>query len=1566
MRRYIAIVLFTALIISSIPFDSLSAVTRTDTVTREKTLPFSTTSSSASTYVDLSTSGLSNVQVVDSFVDNGRITSTTIYSNEVKVNLNDGTYSSQPKTVTKTDTLDIPYQMEDDGAVHTITKTAKGPVTSIVDCTGDFRSAAYSGNQLIISVDTSKGISDFDYTKKVTATAEITADTGSRKRNIDVTEDMPYDIIGGSVRTVSASCSNINMQLNNVSYGVSGSSLTAYFQGGTPTANEITRPLSHIYYVIDRHRDGHFSPYAPGSNYWAPNSYSFGYDTRGYYMRPENRLKSVVDKLSDWTDYMGYTLNGKRYTYIYSSSRGKPQNSPFTAGDYVSFQPFSQQFYKVDAKEEFYNTNIAKVSMNGNTITYEMEGRLAYTDDGDPAKAWEIQDAFYNPLTRQSETYVYHFKFHYGPKKHLYGGYFTYPYKCNVEYQHYKPVKKYAGTVTYSYQDIVDEPGYTYNGWVKVRYTEQATVLDCPPTAPINVAYNPNSTAVTWLPSTDDYTPQHLLVYDVQVRKTPTGIWQNIGRTGEGVTTMPYASHASGYKYRVRAVDGVGQPSDWSYSTEGKLTLTAEINPDPVPAGDKIVIDANVKASGPIQSVRAVCPALGIDTTLSESAVISPDNLELGYANRYTNSISGYTQFQLFYSYPYSRNYTDNGAGEKDFYERGWYDDIIIQDGRNISGANIYRFDKDCNRTLGYPFTPSGTVIIPGSNYGTIVSDPDVYDSDGKVRRTSWDYILNIDVWKNGVRYTVPFIHVSRLVNRDIKIYKFDSTYGHELHRSFNPADFPFPTHYDPTYGGTYTLKPDPAVYFNQDPICFVNENAPIAVTWSTAYDSLEGKDMTTFKLYNEGTQIYSFKRDTAAIERQMIGFTSYIYDVKKWSYRWSHRRGSSFWEEFWRLEIDRARGFPANNITYQYYYHNQAPKGAYVNELAWVPPETYAFHNAQERYMYRIGFVQEALSEDDIYRYLQQVRNTRLEVGNLPLLPDFVPSETVFTRPDVTVAATARSGSYILDVTATLTDGTSQTVEVPLTVATPINPLGNIPASMGPGSTYQVTATSSKYVNDMKLIVFGQPFTMAYNGLDASGKKKWLYNLTVPVGTSFGKYNQSTGQFRYGEFKAALPSGETASDFKSFEVVLAAAVAGDDIKAAPGETVEIIAATSGYCTSASVDMPTGTITLVSDRPVSEYENTWRANYTVTASQAVGTYNITYRGTNAYMTATHPARLIVDVYLNPVGDIPDSIETRTEFKMTCRTSLHAVGVTAVLSPSPGVAQYTLNLVSQDGTYKYWESNNIQYPEMSAGGSAGRTVTATFTARAANGNTETCTDTGHLWEKIEITAYELRESFYKDNDINLPIVETLCRSQSTHFVSEGFVLAGRMMGIKVVTGGYVDRIEMDFEGPYINYEEDKSIKTLDKLTKRFEWDEPIERGIEPDFSSVEDLENHYALPRSFDKRAAPIADYNNVYATYYLIPYGTKQSLHSWYTLREESGSAFNINKNRLLDRIKDPFILKLKVYSGLRYIEKDIYLDVFERWDTLFNRDLRPYIHNPENHDPVDRYYWETTDYTEY
>ena len=81
-----------------------------------------------------------------------------------------------------------------------------------------------------------------------------------------------------------------------------------------------------------------------------------------------------------------------------------------------------------------------------------------------------------------------------------------------------------------------------------------------------------------------------------------------------------------------------------------------------------------------------------------------------------------------------------------------------------------------------------------------------------------------------------------------------------------------------------------------------------------------------------------------------------------------------------------------------------------------------------------------------------------------------------------------------------------------------------------------------------------------------------------------------------------------------------------------------------------------------------------------------------------------------------------------------------------------------------------------------------------------------------------------------------------------------------------------------------------------------------------------------------------------YSIQYVIPYGTKQTLNSWNTLRNINNNAFDIKKSDLFTRIQSPYKIKIRASNEGGTTTESISLDVFERWDTIYNRDISEFV----------------------
>ena len=158
-------------------------------------------------------------------------------------------------------------------------------------------------------------------------------------------------------------------------------------------------------------------------------------------------------------------------------------------------------------------------------------------------------------------------------------------------------------------------------------------------------------------------------------------------------------------------------------------------------------------------------------------------------------------------------------------------------------------------------------------------------------------------------------------------------------------------------------------------------------------------------------------------------------------------------------------------------------------------------------------------------------------------------------------------------------------------------------------------------------------------------------------------------------------------------------------------------------------------------------------------------------------------------------------------------------------------------------------------------------------------------------------------FYVDNNINKKVVEELSLTRH-NLDTEGFISAGETLAIAIDDEFDVEKIVIDIEG-------DRSIKECDKLTEMFLGD------------------------NSKENYKFPLTIYPNEDGIFrYVIPYGTKQSLESWATLRKKSNDYEGLNKDLLFTRREDPY--KLIIYiNGDEENVIFFYFDVFVETGSL-------------------------------
>ena len=181
--------------------------------------------------------------------------------------------------------------------------------------------------------------------------------------------------------------------------------------------------------------------------------------------------------------------------------------------------------------------------------------------------------------------------------------------------------------------------------------------------------------------------------------------------------------------------------------------------------------------------------------------------------------------------------------------------------------------------------------------------------------------------------------------------------------------------------------------------------------------------------------------------------------------------------------------------------------------------------------------------------------------------------------------------------------------------------------------------------------------------------------------------------------------------------------------------------------------------------------------------------------------------------------------------------------------------------------------------------------------------------------------------YEDSN---PKISSLLESNTTKNKSQGFISAGETLSLKLLTKN-IDSLTIDIEG-------DKSIREFDDLTKRFIYDEPLARG--KPVEGLSNLKEKYKFPVMIYPTQIN-EDGSKSFEYKYVIPYKTKQSLHSWSSLRKLGQAGDAIDSRRLLERIDEPYKIVLKANGR---VIKTISFDVFERWDNVLNRDLSDYL----------------------
>ena len=709
--RKLAMFLIGIILLQSI---SEAFVTRSITVTKEKVIPFSFVSDSQYLEESLNIKGLNDVEIKDMYVDNGEMVA-NVSGNYIEVDFSEGEWANSYKVISRVESLEIDNSVLTDETNKIIVISPHRDVKSIQSVSGDFTSAKVKDNgDIEITVDSlAEGIMSYDEDSLVKSQFTVEISDENLNRECESAVVLPHEVQGNIIPKSGDTSAVCDIY-------VDGNEVTVTFNDGVPVPNETTVKSGYTFFWVDRSEDGLFKPYDPNEVYSTDINKISGL---GEYIG-ENEFDEIGLTVSNdkWADYCGFEKDGVRCIFAFDEDRGIPEafNGSLVEDDILTFE--GQNF----------NSEKYMVELSNTGVSYIPEGKLysmgelvpGTTDWGEtgPNRDWESTKTFFNELTGKYETYVKHFKFFYGPKeKKTFGGYYTYPYSCTFEYEHYEPVRCYSGDVVYEYESTEKVKGYSYNGWVKIEYKAEKEVNDYPPTSPFNVKYNSLTGEITWGAGMDDYTDTKDLRYEIQIFD---GVWKSIGKSNFNELKTEYKIDYSEPDVRIRTIDESEQVSEWSYASNGPITLTGELRPYITSPGESIDVFANTKSLEKIQSVIAKNDELQMYLELQKIEEMTSNFCEVSYdleidfpedEDEYlivTNGRVAIGDKDILDNYKF--------AVSKEF-DRGYVDFDIIED---------VKMEK------------KGSIIFSNLNYSGIPVDMFKYDS--KTWFVSWDNIIYI------------------------------------------------------------------------------------------------------------------------------------------------------------------------------------------------------------------------------------------------------------------------------------------------------------------------------------------------------------------------------------------------------------------------------------------------------------------------------------------------------------------------------------------------------------------------------------------------------------------------------------------------------------------------------------------------------------------------------------------------------------------------------------------------------------------------------------------------------
>lgn len=916
-------------------------------------------------YIDISE--YENVEIVDYSMNKGK-SIITLEEDNILLDLYDGKYSKGEEIREKVTTEYIEDAILPNGKyVFEPSEEA----SKVINVDGDFKNAIAKNGQIILEVDeNAKGIAGYDLDNVVTS--EI---------SIEVPEDNMNRTVYSEYYQLEKMPDNAKVVLKEVEMGANADidledgQIRLLFDDGVPQIEETIRKDTHSYFWIDRAIDGTFRQKYPNSIYRTDRYY---FEGRGNFVDDE-RLIMDIGFEDEWKDYVGFVLDNQKYIYPLSDNFPEElfKNCIILDKNSISFD------------RNYLNTEELTIEITDNSVRYIPKGILysmgelvAYSEDwGEtvPNNPDESEESFYNNISERMETYVKHFKFFYGPKvKETLGGNFKYPYKAKVLYEHYKPEKMYSGSVTYKYSKKEKVEGYLFDGWVKISYTQREEVNDYPPTAPYNVFYNNLYKKLEWVAGSDDYTPSEKLIYEIEIYIDEE--FDKISET-QGLTSLTY-ENGKDCEFRVRAVDELGQASEWAYSNDSNIEIIGDISPAIVSPGEKVNISAIVKSLNEVEDVYAVSNELNINEKLIKNSENRPNAKEISFN---LLNYTGKEPWLIVDDISYAQVDSSGDISIKNYFSDAETEQSII----NVElPSNI-------------TFTDNGTIILPNQNYTDIPIDI-----------TSF----NDKLWYFYSMCNLKFINKN--TNKEESFIQFvNDTSASLVGRKEKIEVTPYiKVNLFEYVDGTPT--------YEKVPVIVDIAGNPISIVWSSK------DDITEFTIYAGETYLYTYEVQTTKIKENIKNFSTYALGksmdrMLKNSVGYQYHYKSKYYN--WVNMYKAASVLDMPFLGYKLKNKNNSDIYDDYNNSSIV------------RDVNRIVFLDEPLSLNAIEVYLSKIKSTNLLIQRKKyetvFAKDIQEINYKFSKGNISIPNDAICGEYEIDIFAMDKVGNSAKTTVKLLI---------------------------------------------------------------------------------------------------------------------------------------------------------------------------------------------------------------------------------------------------------------------------------------------------------------------------------------------------------------------------------------------------------------------------------------------------------------------------------------------------------------------------------------------------